>query len=67
MLADLIALGGAPDATHAVFHGDGDLYFCTNAKVPERDEDYWRDQGYTLKRVEQGKTTTEVNDANALP
>lgn len=51
-MADLLALGGASDATYAALHGDGSLYFCTNAKIAERDEDYWRGLGYTLKRVE---------------
>uniref|UniRef100_A0A6M3KGI1 Uncharacterized protein n=1 Tax=viral metagenome TaxID=1070528 RepID=A0A6M3KGI1_9ZZZZ len=52
--ADLITLGGAPDATHACFHGDGTLYFC--AVLTNLDDDiedaFWRSEGKTMKRVD---------------
>lgn len=49
--ADLIAMGGAPDARFAVFYPDGSLYFCTSAKAASRDEDYWSGQGRELRQV----------------
>lgn len=49
--AELLALDGAPDATFAVFRADGSLYFCTNAKEPSEDEDFWRYRGFTIKEV----------------
>lgn len=49
--ADLLVLGGAPDARFAVFDPDGSLFFCTTAKAAEDDEDYWRGHGRTIKRV----------------
>ena len=52
LLADLLALGGSPDARFVALHPDGSIFFCTTARAAEHDEDYWRDLGYTLKRVE---------------
>lgn len=49
--AQLIALGGAPNARFAVFRPDASLYFVTTAELALRDEDYWRWQGYELKEV----------------
>ena len=50
--ADLIALGGAPDAGYVVFHTDGSLYCCTTAKQARNDEDYWRAGGFEIRQVE---------------
>lgn len=52
-LAVLIASGGAPDAPFAVFNADGSLYFCTTAKRAGNDDDFWRDRGFEIRRVEQ--------------
>lgn len=49
--AELIKLGGAPDARFAIFHGNGQLYACTSAPEAEGDDDYWRFRGFILKRV----------------
>jgi hypothetical protein len=49
--AQLLALGGAPDALYAVFHKDGTLYCCTTASIAANDGDFWRDRGFTIKEV----------------
>ena len=49
--ADLVALGGAPDARYAIFEEDGSLYFCTTSKEAYRDEDYWSGQRREIKQV----------------
>ena len=52
---ELLALDGAPDATHAVFRNDGSLYFCASLVLPDEymthEEEYWRGQGMTMKEV----------------
>lgn len=52
--AELVALGGSKDCTHACFNKDGSIYFCVNLprEVEVVEADYWRNTGgYTLKRV----------------
>ena len=49
--AELIKLGGAPDARFAVFYQNSDeIYFCTTANA-KHDESYWTEKGYTIKEV----------------
>lgn len=58
--AELLALDGAPNATHACFNPDGTLYFCAELTNPddEREDEFWRARNYTMKRVtNQGETT----------
>ena len=51
--AELLALGGTADATHAVFHADGSLYFCVVLMSPdnERERGFWAEREKTLKQV----------------
>ncbi len=53
-LAELIALGGDPLSTHACLRLDGSLYFCTDLQTEDelREEEFWHDRGYAMKRVE---------------
>lgn len=55
--AELIALDGAPDATHATFRKDGTLYFCVNIQGMQEDDEaeYWKSQGFTMKKVTLGE------------
>ena len=48
--SELIKLGGAPDARFAVFHKDGELYFCATVST-KHDESFWKEKGYTMKEV----------------
>ena len=49
---ELAEAGGSKDATHAVFHPDGSLYFCVKANLDEeREVAFWEARGMTVKRV----------------
>lgn len=51
--AELLKASGAPDATHAVFYGDGMLYMCCRLNNPDEQHErtFWRDRGMVFKRV----------------
>ena len=53
--ADLIAKGGDPKATHAVFDAVGDLYFCINSiRMDEQAEVYfWESRQCKFVKVEE--------------
>jgi hypothetical protein len=51
--AELVAMGGAPDARFACFYPDGTLYFVISSPRFdfEGERDYWYNRGYSLKKV----------------